>query len=86
MSRIISLKLRVNKERFEAVASRLGYSVSDGIIGRKDLLRPIRIQNDGSLVYDNMDAQQVSELIGEYIADTYGGQVEKHGGEIYVYV
>jgi len=87
MSRLVKVKLQVNKNKFFECAQKLGFKVisNDGIT-RIDLTRPITVEEDGYLSYDNMDARQVSEVVAEYVADMYGGQVTKKGNTIYVEV
>ena len=87
MSRLVKVKLQVNREKFFESAQRLGFSIlPNNRVMRNDLFRPITVGEDGHLFYDDMDARQVSELVAEYVADMYDGQVTKEGNVIYVEV
>jgi len=86
MSRYIRLKMQVNKERFLNCAQRLGYSTIENRVTGNGLYRPIEVHDNGYLSYDDMNVKQVAEIMGEYVADTYGGRVEKVNDEIFVYV
>ena len=87
MSRLVKVRLQVNKNKFFECAEKLGFKIiSDDRVMRSDLFRPITVEEDGHLSYDNMDARQVSELVAEYVVEMCGGQVTKEGNTIYVEV